>query len=72
MRAFVVPLFATGLFASALLLCVGCEGNPGTQRVMESTSPAPEDDVGVGGGLSGDGYISPEGQTGSSFGGTED
>ena len=72
MRAFAAPLFATGLFASALLLSVGCDGNPGTQRVMESTSPAPEDDVGVGGGLSGDGYISPEGQTGSSFGGTED
>lgn len=71
MRVLAFPLLATGLFATALF-SVGCEGNSGTQRVMESTSPAPEDDVGVGGGLSGDGYISPEGQTGSSFGGTED
>jgi hypothetical protein len=72
MRAIIAPLFATGLCTSVALLSVGCDDNPGTQRVMESPSPAPEDDVGVGGGLSGDGYISPEGQTGSSFGGAED
>lgn len=72
MRALIAPLLATGLLASAIPVTVGCDGNPGTQRVMESNSPAPEDDVGVGGGLSGDGYISPEGQTGSSFGSTED
>lgn len=72
MRAIIAPLFAAGLFASVALFSVGCDDNAGTQRVLESPSPAPEDDVGVGGGLSGDGYISPEGQTGSSFGGAED
>lgn len=72
MRTIIAPFLTTGLFLSVALLGVGCDGNAGTQRVMESTSPAADDDVGVGGGLSGDGYISPEGQTGSSFGGAED
>ena len=63
---------AIALAVAALPFAVGCDTGAGTQRPLESVSPAPEDDVGVGGGLSGDGYISPEGQTGSSFEGTDE
>lgn len=72
MRARVISLAPIVLAASLAVTAIGCGDNQGTQRVMESPSPAPEDDVGVGGGLSGDGYISPEGQTGSSHQGSDD